>query len=391
MPDNKNQHYVPQFYLKLFADIYGNFNVFSLENEVIHENVPYKDQCQKDYFYGSDLRFENKFRDMEAEWKPLFDKLLNEEEINGDDVKRIKQFAVYQRERTLAVSEHSNEAKKIQMVEFIKMQCESQNISASLQQIEKFAEEKTKEEKPDISLPLQNAEECLSYTDDLNVLIVTYNTKETLISSDAPVISVNKFLEPSVGYAMIGFVSFFPISNNKLVVIYDAKMYTRFRDNLYVNSTDENEVRLLNEYQLINAGKIVYGCRNDFNECFTPKVKNLRDSNRKRPAVQSLGSRKEKLLAHQPRLSIYPCSLSFATLNHDARRIPQNGRDHLTRNLDEKYIERMNFRETALMLGEKTVGRHTIKEQKELRRAIRKMNQYAYRYWRRPKPRQALR
>lgn len=390
MPANKSQHYVPQFYMKLFADKDGKFNIYNVERRKEYNNIPYKGQCQKDYFYGKDLVFEKKFRDMETEWSSLFNKIINEEDLNEEDVRRIKQFAVYQSTRTVAALEHGAESKRIQMIEFMKMECANNSIPASLQQIEAFVEEKLKESNQDIPFPLHYSEECLSYVDDLNVVIMTYNTKETLISSDAPVVNVNKFIETHVGYAMAGFLSFFPICKNKIVAVYDARMYPRYRDRLYVESNDEKEVRILNEYQLINAETIIFSSRTDMDACYIAEVEELRNGNRNSPAVQAIGSSDSKLLAFKPRLSIYPCVLSFATLNRDARRVPQIGRDFLPRTKDDKYVERMEFRENTIPEIDKIHGNRSIEQQKEFRRAIRRMNRFAYRYWSRPAPTQVL-
>lgn len=390
MPENKNQHYVPQFYLKLFTDNNSKFNIFNIESGKTYDNVPYKGQGQKDYFYGKDMTFENKFQDMETEWGPLFQKIMQESELTHDDIYKIKKFVVFQRERTVAASEYGDETKRIQMIEQMKMICENQHIPVSLQEIENLAKEKVEEQKQDVTLSLQLADNFLPYTEDLNLLILTYDTKETLISSDAPVVSVNKFSEPHVGYSTAGFVSFFPVCKNKIAVIYDAKMYTKYKDVLYGKSNDENEVKILNEYQLINAGTIVFGCRDDINTCYTTNVSELRRSNRNRPAVQSIGSNEGKLLVHMPRLSIYPCNLSFATPNRDARRVPEIGRDHFPRIRNQEYVERMYLRKNRLPQVEKALGKRSIEEQKEYKSAIKRMNQYVYKYWGQPVPIQTL-
>lgn len=386
MPANKSQHYVPQFYMKLFADKDGIFNIYNVGKRKKYDNIPYKGQCQKDYFYGKDLLLENMFRDMETEWSLLFNKLINEEDLNEEDVWRIKQFVVYQSTRTVAALAHSEESERILMIEYMKMVCANNSIPVSSQQMEAFVEEKLK----DIKSPLCYSEECLSYIDDLNVVIITYNTKEILISSDVPVVNINKFIETSVGYAMAGAVYFFPICKNKIIVVYDARMYPRYRDKLYIELNDEKEVRTLNEYQLINAETITFSSCTDMDACYTAEIEELRNGNRNRPAAQGIGSNDKKLFALKPRLSVYPCILSFATLNHDARRVSQIGRDYLPRTKDDKYVERMEFRENILPKLDKMHGKRTIEQQKDYRRAIRRMNQFAYRYWSRPIPAQAL-
>lgn len=376
--------------MKLFANQNGKFNIYNVERKTKYSNIPYKDQCQKDYFYGKDLVLENKFRDMETEWRPLFNKIINEEELSDEDVEKVKQFAFYQSTRTVAALEHSEEAKKTQMVECMKMECANKGVPVLPQQIEKFVDEKAKDGEMDVPFPLHHYEEILSYMSDLNIVIITYNTKEELISSDVPIVNVNKFIEAHVGYSLAGFLSFFPICKYKLVVIYDARMYPRYRDKLYVESNDENEVKVLNEYQLINAETIAFSCRDDLDEFYTTEVEEVRYKNRNRPAVQAVGNNQSKLLAFKPRLSIYTCELSFAALRREARRVPPIGRDFLPRIQSDKYVERMDFRMYAMPNIDKIHGNRTIGEQKEYRRAIRSFTQFAYRYWSLPIPKQVL-
>lgn len=390
MPANKNQHYVPQFYMKLFADKHGKFNIFNIKSRKKYVDVPYKNQCQKDYFYGKDLALENKFRDMETEWSIVFDKIIKEDGLSDKDIKTIKQFAVYQSTRTVAAFEHTEEFRRIQMTEYIKMGCENKGLPITTQQIQSFVEKELKKKRDDIPFSLSYSEECLSYMNDLNVVIVTYDTTEPLISSDVPIVNVNKFLESHVGYALAGFLSFFPVCSNKIVAIYDARMYSRYRNELYVKSNDENEVRTLNEYQLINAENIIFGSCLDMDDFYTADVQEVRNNNRNRPPVQIFGPNNNKLLAFTPRLSIYSSILSFAALNHDARRVPIIGRDFLPRIKSEKYIERMDIRENIIPNIDKMHSDRSIENRKEYRRSIRKMNQFVYRYWGKPIPIQVL-
>lgn len=56
MASNKNQHFVPRCHLKPFTldSTKKNINLFNIDREQILENVPIKNQCSSDYFYGSD-------------------------------------------------------------------------------------------------------------------------------------------------------------------------------------------------------------------------------------------------------------------------------------------------------------------------------------------------
>ena len=54
MAEKKKQHFVPKFYMSLFANSNKEFAVYNIEKRMCAYPVPYKNQCYKDYFYGKD-------------------------------------------------------------------------------------------------------------------------------------------------------------------------------------------------------------------------------------------------------------------------------------------------------------------------------------------------
>jgi len=79
-----------------------------------------------------------------------------------------------------------------------------------------------------------------------------------LISSDNSVVFYNPFYKRAVGLRNTGLIILLPISSSKLIVIFDSKMYQRYKNNKIVKLTNENEVKMLNIFQLIVAKEIVY-------------------------------------------------------------------------------------------------------------------------------------
>ncbi|MDL2227229.1 DUF4238 domain-containing protein, partial [Deltaproteobacteria bacterium OttesenSCG-928-M10] len=65
----KNQHYIPQFYLKNFAsdDLGKAINLYNLKSKKHIRNVPIRHQASRDYFYGKDLKIENFLAKLETE------------------------------------------------------------------------------------------------------------------------------------------------------------------------------------------------------------------------------------------------------------------------------------------------------------------------------------
>ena len=101
MAKKKKQHFVPRLYLKRFADKEGLMDLYHIQQATCHSRINHKDQCQKSYFYGTDLEWENRLCRMEGEWDSVFSKIDKKADLTDDDIKQIKLFAIFQRQRTL--------------------------------------------------------------------------------------------------------------------------------------------------------------------------------------------------------------------------------------------------------------------------------------------------
>lgn len=111
MPEKKRQHYVPKSYMRSFANERKMFAIFNLKNRKSHYPVPYDDQCCADYFYGKDTELEDKFAVLENQWKEALDVARNNLPLSADNIQKIKEFAVFQRQRTLAETEYGKQEK----------------------------------------------------------------------------------------------------------------------------------------------------------------------------------------------------------------------------------------------------------------------------------------
>ena len=100
MAEKKKQHFVPKFYMALFANSNKEFAVYNIEKRMYAYPVPYKNQCYKDYFYGKDGVWENKLSDLESKWADAFRLALEGSALSEEQIDLLKQFALYQRQRT---------------------------------------------------------------------------------------------------------------------------------------------------------------------------------------------------------------------------------------------------------------------------------------------------
>lgn len=68
MATNKNQHFVPRCYLKVFTGKGENLaiNLLNLDRQRCIVAAPVKNQCSGDYLYGQDEALENAIRAAEG-------------------------------------------------------------------------------------------------------------------------------------------------------------------------------------------------------------------------------------------------------------------------------------------------------------------------------------
>lgn len=338
MATKKKQHFVPRFYLKRFADENGLIDIYHINRSECYRKVNHKDQCKKTYFYGTDLEWENRLSKMESDWNTVFTKIDKKSDLTSEDLKQIKLFALFQRQRTSGEFEYRyNERLKL-------YELYAQKLFAHKGWI--FDDEAKKEIKKHVdesispSEMLEFAQHMQKYIEDLDVRIIEYSTKKHLIISDVPVISLNPFHSPSIGYGCVGLVILFPISPNVLISIYDPKMYRQICTDRYVTLSNEAEIVTLNNLQFVSAEEILLGNESDFPIPDTDLIES-RANSRNQDAVTCLGSEDNQLWVTSMRKTIYHCDLSFAHVNHQFRRITFECREGVPRFWDEGWENKL--------------------------------------------------
>jgi hypothetical protein len=369
--------------MKAFANCENKFYVYKTDkDEMIDIPVFYGNQCQKKYFYGEDGIWENKLALMEQKWAKVIKKIIHEQDLDRDDKQRLKEFAVYQRQRTYAEEKYIEQERIEFSIEYGKMLYFQKGWEFD-EEAEKICRERALNE----ITPAENLElamKMMSYVEDLDTLIIHYNTQNELISSDVPVIAINPFYSPNIGYSVIGLVMFFPISPHKLVVIYDSKMYTRYNHMSVIECNDEEEVENLNAYQFIAAEELVFShCADEILE-LDDCVKQARKKCRSQTAISTLGPEGQKIIYSGMRKVQYDCELSFAMLPHRYKRIPFSCREAIPRKREEEWEHKLKIKEKIMSEFWKTdpnmISRIGLSK-KELKMGYRKMISVAQIYW----------
>lgn len=382
MPEKKKQHYVPQFYMRQFANNNGKFSIYHIKNEKCVEEVPYNNQCYKDYYYGNDGIWEERLSAMETKWAIVIKKILANDILVEEDFQLIKQFALYQRQRTYAEGEYVKQGRKEILIECGKMLYANKGWLFD-DEAKRICEERATEEVTPAE-NLENAVNLTKYLEDLSVLIINYKTNRELVSSDTPVIIINPFHKYTIGYGCMGIVLFFPVSRHKLAVIYDSKIYSRFKNNQYTDIYDESEVYNLNAFQYISAEKILFAHgKNEFLN-WGDDVKVARSNCREGNAISTLGPEGNRIIMSGQRLVLYDCELSFGQLPHRFKRIPFTCREAVPRKWEMEWESKLNLKEQIMMevfkMNPKSLADIGLSK-KDLKRGYRRMALAAHNYW----------
>lgn len=386
MAEKKRQHYVPQFYMRNFADSNGLFMVHHVTKKKTIGPIPYKNQCYENYFYGEDGIWENKLGQMETMWGIVFQKSITHKNLTGPDIQSLKEFALFQRQRTVAESEYRKQEQTDILIECMQMICANHSLI-----FDKEAENPCIKKAQSMHIPSQNLElasQFLTSIDDLDLLILHYNTKRSLISSDVPVVAINPFHPPSIGYCCMGLILLFPLSPHHLVVLYDAKMYPRFKNISYAECNDENEVSNLNTLQLLSAEEILFAAPHSTSEndlfVFTESEWESRKINREQRALSALGPPGNKLLVSSMRKTIYNCELSFGQVCHRFKRIPFICKEAPSRVWDDAWETKLKLKGDLLAEISKSTPNILAENGisiKELRRGCQRMASATQVYW----------
>jgi hypothetical protein len=226
MTDKKNQHYLPQFYLRNFS-YNGNkkqIGIFNLKNEFFFNMSAIKNQGSKNFFYGYDGLIEDSLSDIEY--------LLSNTIKNILDTERIP---------------HKRMPHQINLLHFIaltdlrnpmtmeKIKGSWNGINNSM--LKMHSKANTSEFLPKynhdevIKLALSEVPLVVENMADLNFKLLINNTLVPFISSDYPIVKYNQYLEEKnwkhgkTGYGNTGLQIFIPLNSRIMILFYDAMIY----------------------------------------------------------------------------------------------------------------------------------------------------------------------
>jgi len=331
MSDKKKHHYVPRFYLKLFAaDLAAEdprtIGLYNIPRKLLIPLASIRDQCAKDWFYGASDNLEDAMSTLESAWASLFRDFCGKATLPQQRTKNhllLLLFVSIQMLRTNRQALDTNES--IRMMIKTLMAHDSRFSVADHDDFDW-------ELKDPVFLSLQSFLPVAHYLNDLKMCLLQANAPDAFVTSDNPVFKYNLYCESftmsgTTGAASTGLLVFLPISPKFCLLLYDSSVYKVGRPGkqelLLATSAD---VDVLNGIQYVGADTNLYFSRG-FSSDYFKRLSTTYDRARQEIGIRTVEAEEVgnplNILVHQyrhtPNLRL---SLSFLSIRRKARQVP---------------------------------------------------------------------
>ena len=288
MDEKKNQHYIPQFFLKNFSQRKG-IAMYRLSNNYFIDNTSIKKECSKDYFYSTNLKYENNLQDIEGYASKVIREIISTNKLweqHSENKGTLLMFLMLQIYRTEKSTEELNEYVNEVGKGILYNEKFSGNLDIGYDEIENF---EFSYNEPGVEM-IKNALKGMHHMYDMDYALLINQTDIQFIFGESPAIKYNKYFndidEISVGIACKGLITIMPISPYLTILFYDSKLYISNKDEkhrIYIsNSRDINE---LNALQYLNTKDRLYAESTEALRKFVD-TNNLEDLNKFKPKLE---------------------------------------------------------------------------------------------------------
>ena len=347
--ETKNQHYVPQFYLRYFSVDKKNVGAYILKSKKNIPSAPIRGQASGDYFYSDNMEMEKTLSALEGSAKGVIDRIIAAptEPLGKEDKNTLFLFTVIQLGRTAMQANHVAERHKELSRAIPNSFSEILTSTGRLEQGERIKDKVSGliGEPPPfpavLSVDAYGKISCIM--SDLSVKILVNKTSKAFITSDNPVAKYDQFIErmrqKTYALGTRGLQIFCPLSPRIGVMYYDPECYELgYKKREYVELDQEKDIDELNKLTSCNSGGLLYYCPGTVSIL---ELDSLRKVSSKMPS-QSIESKVEVL---SPNVSLYRvrypslfCNLSLSFIKELPRfkaLRPQDfdPREHMLRDL----------------------------------------------------------
>jgi hypothetical protein len=256
--EKRKHHFVPVFYLKLFASEPRRIHLYNIERNAPIRNAALRDQCYRHRFHGRTNEVEDALSAIEAEFAPVIQKIILRSELpkaGSEDRNLLTFFVAFQMLRTAREAEKTN-------LRVDKMTKHVFGMDARFKDTDwdsfRFGYEHP------VLFPLSQASLLAWCISDLHYNLVCSEKSQIFVTSDSPVFKYNQFYESYNDSNMAGGVSrglqlFIPLSPHHLLFIYDKSVYSVKKcENNIIRLLTDSDIQQLNTMQATIAHQNIY-------------------------------------------------------------------------------------------------------------------------------------
>ena len=264
MSEYRNQHYVPQSYLRDWATDERIFGLHLPSNREFNESI--SDVCSRNYFYSVTAFLEKRFSKLESAHAQAFNKLRDGRSIRDmsrRDRRLLHSFVFTQRHRTKAMLDEIKGFGEEMWVDHVDVS--PKEVDVDTDALVDFQEARFEQNMKGIHqtmLPYGILSPFM--IGDLELNLLCNETETGFLTSDAPVVFANPRFrtEYDIRYAGMGkrgLQVYCPISPDLCLFIYDSAAYsTDGKRRELLSLTADKDIKQLNMLQILNAASVVF-------------------------------------------------------------------------------------------------------------------------------------
>jgi len=268
MPSQKNQHYVPKFYLKKFSQDNKNLNIYTINNKkFVSGSINH--QCSKSYFYSKDTAIELILSKLESKEFSAVNKLIKERSLNKidyDDYIDILEFISIMHGRTLTKKKEIEQMLDDFNEKIFKPMFRADPLSKGLSDKD-IAGIKLKNRSLHL-LGIQIGVRGAILLSDLVPVLLVNNTNTEFWISDHPIVFFNNAFHHLSGVSMCAHTSnglqvFCPLSHNIALFLFHSPYYKIRMNKKHKVKLLDDDVKELNKLQFFSCyNSIFYQSKN---------------------------------------------------------------------------------------------------------------------------------
>lgn len=284
MPENANQHYVPQFYFRQFNGGTERICVLLLKNGRIVPTAPIKGQCARHMFYGTP-EIEKQFSHLEGQHAAAFRALImaattgDVARFSNDHLPALLQAILFQRARTMLEVEKISPAMESMLLHvfkgYVRETQPPERLDEFLGPIERGEVQIIENPTVTVFRQIRVAFESSLLLVDMQPCIIRNHTDYPFLFSDSPVVFYNTYYRRIVDRGVLGLQTpglqiFMPLTANLQLMLFDPAVYTgACRNAPFCDVSQRGDVSQLNALQLHHSRLALYFANPDDSEYVT--------------------------------------------------------------------------------------------------------------------------